>query len=320
MLRLFTAFSGYDSQCIALQRAGIDFDLVGWSEIDKWAITAHDALFPQFAGRNYGDITRIDWRTVPDFDLFTYSFPCQDISIAGRGKGAAEGQNTRSSLLWYCRGAIEVKRPKILLMENVKALLMGANKETFRKWLDVLTDMGYLTHYAVLDAKDFGTPQHRERVFAVSVLGGGLYMFPQGQWRGETISDILEPQAEAKYYRQYNDNVTDPNTRPMGRVLQIANVVHNKGGFTNPARGRIYSPYGIAPTITTCSGGGLTPKVLTNGRIRQLTPKECFRFMGLTEAEINTLQQAGISDSQQYKLAGNSIAVPVLAAIFNQLN
>ena len=97
MIRVFTAFSGYDSQCMALERAGIDYDLVGWSEIDKYAILAHDAIFPQFKGRNYGDITKIDWNSVPDFDLFTYSSPCQDFSKAGRMRGGAGEQ--RDSLI-----------------------------------------------------------------------------------------------------------------------------------------------------------------------------------------------------------------------------
>lgn len=83
MLRVFTAFSGYDSQCLALDRLGIDYELVGWSEIDKYAIQAHNALFPQWADRNFGDISKIDWSQVPDFDLFTYSSPCQDFSNAG---------------------------------------------------------------------------------------------------------------------------------------------------------------------------------------------------------------------------------------------
>lgn len=91
-LRVFTAFSGYDSQCVALDRLskehpGFAYELVGWSEIDKNAIKAHDALFPQYAGRNYGDISKIDWSQVPDFDLFTYSSPCQDFSQAGKQAG-----------------------------------------------------------------------------------------------------------------------------------------------------------------------------------------------------------------------------------------
>ena len=89
-LRVFTAFSGYDSQCMALDRAGIAYELVGWSEIDKYAIAAHNAVYPQYAGCNYGDISKIDWAQVPDFDLFTYSSPCQDFSAAGLQRGAAK--------------------------------------------------------------------------------------------------------------------------------------------------------------------------------------------------------------------------------------
>lgn len=99
MLKVFTAFSGYDSQCLALDRLiethGLAYELVGWSEIDKYAIQAHNVLFPQWAKRNYGDISKIDWSNVPDFDLFTYSFPCTDISAAGVQKGLAKGRHTQ---------------------------------------------------------------------------------------------------------------------------------------------------------------------------------------------------------------------------------
>ncbi|MEE1069123.1 MAG: DNA cytosine methyltransferase, partial [Paludibacteraceae bacterium] len=87
MLRVFTAFSGYDSQCMALDRLGIDYELVGWSEIDKYAIMAHNAVYPQWAERNFGDISKIDWSQVADFDLFTYSSPCQDFSQGGKQQG-----------------------------------------------------------------------------------------------------------------------------------------------------------------------------------------------------------------------------------------
>lgn len=96
-LRVATLFSGYDSQCLALDRLGIDYELVLWSEIDKYAIQAHNALYPQWADRNFGDITKICWHNVPDFDLLTYSSPCQDFSQAGFQRGGAKGSGTRSS-------------------------------------------------------------------------------------------------------------------------------------------------------------------------------------------------------------------------------
>ena len=119
-LKVFTTFSGYDSQCLALKKAGIPFDLVGWSEIEKRAITAHNALFPEYKDRNYGDICKIDWDNVPNFDLFTYSSPCTSFSLAGKMLGGEEGSGTQSSLLWECKKAIEIKKPKYLMLENYK--------------------------------------------------------------------------------------------------------------------------------------------------------------------------------------------------------
>ena len=141
--RVFTAFSGYDSQCLALKRLkeyfpDFDYELVGWSEIDANAIKAHDALFPDAIGRNYGDISKINWEDVPDFDLFTMSSPCQDFSQAGLQRGGDEGSGTRSSLLWECSRAIEVKRPKYILFENVAALVSRKFIKGFNKWQERL--------------------------------------------------------------------------------------------------------------------------------------------------------------------------------------
>jgi DNA-cytosine methyltransferase len=157
-LRVFTAFSGYDSQCMALDKLGIDYELVGWSEIDKYAIQAHNAVYPQWADRNYGDISKIDWNQVPDFDLFTYSFPCQDISSAGRQRGLQEGSGTRSSLLWECQKAIEAKRPKYCLMENVAALVTEKFLPFFLEWERLMARYGYTNYNKVLNAKDYKVP------------------------------------------------------------------------------------------------------------------------------------------------------------------
>lgn len=209
-LRVFCAFAGYDSQCLALERLKrdypqFDYELVGWSEIDKYAIQAHNALFPNEAGLNYGDISKIDWSNVPDFDLFTYSFPCTDISNAGQQQGFDEGSGTRSSLLWECRKAIVQKRPKYLLMENVKAICSKKFMPLFQKWLQSLEDYGYYTNWAVLNAKNYGVPQNRERCFAVSIRRDLLdpspvYHFPEPFPLELRLKDILEPKVDEKYY------------------------------------------------------------------------------------------------------------------------
>ena len=171
MMRVFTAFSRYDSQCLALNVLRdeyseihhkpvyrFNYELIGWSEIDKYAIKAHNALFPQWADRNYGDISKIDWETVPDFDLFTYSSPCQDFSQAGKQRGAEKGSGTRSSLLWECERAIRIKRPKYLLFENVAAVTSKKFIKLFNSWQLALDRMGYTNFTQILNAKTHGYP------------------------------------------------------------------------------------------------------------------------------------------------------------------
>ena len=103
------------------------------------------------------------------------------------------------------------------------------------------------------------------------------------------------------------------------KIMQIANIADTKSCFANPERGRVYDICGLAPTIKTVSGGGLEPKIITRTRLRRLTPRECFRLMDVSEQDIDTIQSAGISNSQQYKLAGNSIVVVCMTEIFKKL-
>ena len=200
-LKVFTAFSGYDSQCMALDRLGIDYELVGWSEIDKYAIQAHNAVYPQWAERNYGDISKIDWANVPDFDLFTYSFPCTDISSAGKQQGLAKDSGTRSSLLWECQKAIEAKRPKYCLMENVAALVSEKFRPFFLEWERLMCRYGYTNYNKVLNAKDYGIPQNRERIFMVSILDPNkAFYWPDPFKLQKRLKDVLEQNVDEKYY------------------------------------------------------------------------------------------------------------------------
>ena len=204
-LRVTTLFSGYDSQCLSLERLkkripGFDYELVNWCEFDKYAIQAHNALFPQWEERNLGDITKVDWSKASKCDLLTYSSPCQDFSNAGQQKGGEEGSGTRSSLLWECRKAIETLKPKYLLMENVKALVSKKFAPTFLKWLNVLEELGYTNYYEVMNARDQGCPQNRERIFVFSILGEHKpFHFPQPIPLEKRLKDVLEPEVDDKY-------------------------------------------------------------------------------------------------------------------------
>lgn len=371
-LRVFTSFSGYDSQLMALRDIGANYECVGWSEIDRWAIKAHNAVFPELADRNYGDITKIDWNAVPDFDLFTYSFPCTDISSAGEQKGFEEDSGTRSSLLWECRRPIAAKRPKFLLMENVKALVSEKYRPLFLKWESWLRSLGYVNYTEILNAKDYGVPQNRERVFMLSILNGCWYEFPHPVRLEKRMKDVLELEVDEKYF--LNDRGINYVKKKLGKYTaingEVAMCLTAKGcanwtgtfisdksiqiGVTketdwNRQQYRVYDPTGISPTITTKSGGGLEPKILMRGRgfnkggeadipgtitgsaweqnnlldyagcIRRLTPRECLRLMDVSDGDIDKIQAAGISDTQQYKLAGNSIVKAPMMGIFRNM-
>lgn len=206
-IKVFTAFSGYDSQCMALERLketnpGFEYELVGWSEIDKKAIASHNAVFPEYASCWYGDITKIDWRIVPDFDLFTYSSPCQSFSISGKREGGEEGSGTTSSLLWECRRAIETKRPKYCLLENVKSLVDKTMYHTFEDWMMVLTNLGYINEWKVLNAADYGIPQHRERTIMVSIREDVYegFSFPESFPLETMPEDLLDKDVDRKFY------------------------------------------------------------------------------------------------------------------------
>lgn len=222
-MRVLELFAGYGSQALALENLGIEFtsDI---SEIDKYAIQAYNQLHGET--HNWGDITKIDETKLPYYDLITYSSPCQDFSVAGLGKGGDAGSGTRSSLLWECERIIRAIKPKYLLMENVKNLVGKKHKHNFIRWLRVLEMMGYQNYWQVLNAKDYGVPQNRERVFVVSILGCGQYMFPNPIKLTKRLKDVLEPVVDEKYYLS-QDKV---DKLVMNMDKEVSNTIRGGGG------------------------------------------------------------------------------------------
>lgn len=249
-IRIFEAFAGYGSQSLGLERLkrdfpDFDYEVVGISEIDKYAIQAYNVLHPDVT--NFGGISKIDWAKVPDFDLFTYSSPCQDFSSAGKQQGGGEGSGTRSSLLWECRRAIVVKRPKYLLFENVKALVGKKFLALFNRWIKSLEDYGYYNTWQVLNAKDYGVPQNRERVFLVSIRRdlfdqSPQYHFPKPFKLEKRLKDVLEENVDEKYY------LSDRLIQCFENRTRIAKEKGNGFKF-QPTDGG-----GYAKAITTCAG------------------------------------------------------------------
>ena len=315
MLRVFESFSGYGSQSIALRNLGIEYEVVAISEIDKYAIKAYEAIHGPT--NNLGDICKINPSDIPDHDLFTYSFPCQDLSVAGKQAGLGKG--TRSGLLYECEKVIEAKKPKYLLLENVKNLVGKKFKAQFDEWLDYLESLGYTNYWKVLNAKDYGVPQNRERVFVVSILGDHKpYKFADKTPLDKCIADILEDEVDEKYYlsKKVGYIETDLPCIAASRGRNPENPSDRTAGA--PTEQRLeFNTKGTSNTITTVQKDNYV--VEPTFRIRKLTPRECFRLMGLRDDDIDKIQAAGISNTQQYKMAGNSIVVNVLEAIFKNL-
>lgn len=223
-MRVLELFAGYGSQALALENLGIEFtsDI---SEIDKYAIQAYNQLHGDT--HNWGDITKIDETKLPYYDLITYSSPCQDFSVAGLQKGGDKDSGTRSSLLWECERIIRAVKPKYLLMENVKNLVGEKHKHNFIRWLHVLENMGYQNFWKVLNAKDYGVPQNRERVFVVSILGCGQYLFPNPIKLEKRLKDVLEENVDEKYY--LSDKITKQFAEKLS-TKEVNNAIRCGGG------------------------------------------------------------------------------------------
>lgn len=244
-IKLLELFSGIGCQTQALKNIGIEH-ISTQCEIDKYAINVYNQLHGDT--ENLGDISKVDENTLSEgqWDLITYSFPCTNISVAGQQEGANKGSGTASSLLWECEKIIRKVKPKYLLMENVKNLLSKKHIHNFEGWLKVLEDMGYTNYYKVLNAKDFGVPQNRERVFCVSILGEHEpYVFPEPRQLNIRLKDILESFVDAKYYLsekvqqrfkykpqgQSIIGTTAPETRSIGQRDIVYNTENTMGAL-----------------------------------------------------------------------------------------
>ena len=477
-LRVLSLFSGIGAFEKALENIGVPYELVGYCEIDKYASKAYSLIHNVPESMNFGDITKLNAKQLGNVDLVTYGFPCQDISCSGKQKGFVdeEGNRTRSGLFFEALRIVEETKPKFAICENVKALTGKKFKNEFQLVLDGLDEAGYNNYWKVLNAKDYGVPQNRERVFVVSIrkdIDDG-FDFPDRFPLQTRLKDVLEDNVDEKFYlteeqvAKLSGNIfhqanvrlqekdwcdillaRDYKDPKCVRVMQIGNIAEEKN-FSNPQVGRVYSPEGLSPTLNTCQGGGREPKIvdveltstrgngimgtirasiykqgsrnlienvehgrgyegvietivyddfnsriradqscvgtittnigndaLRNGqkliefdpvyaasrgrylenssdteqrlevnltgttntltavlkddyiiepdgryyriRIRKLTPKECFRLMGFDDEDCDILSENKISNTQIYKMAGNSIVVQVLEHIFKNL-
>ena len=205
-IRLIELFGGIGSQAMALRNIGANFEHYRLVEFDKYPVASYNAIH----GTNFEptDITQINGSDlgITEKDkycyIMTYSFPCQDLSVAGKGAGMEKGSGTRSGLLWEVERLLDEceELPQILLMENVPQVHGKKNMEHFQKWIDFLESKGYSNHWQDLNAKNFGIPQNRNRCFMVSLFGNYTYEFPKPIPLTKTMKDFLEDEVDEKYY------------------------------------------------------------------------------------------------------------------------
>ena len=302
---------------------------IGYSEIDKYAIETYENNWKGHT--NYGDATKIDERGLPDFDLLVGGFPCQAFSVAGKRHGF---NDTRGTLFFDIARILSHKRPRHLVLENVKGLLSHDSGKTFTTILGVLADLGYFVEWQVLNSKDFGVPQNRERVIIVGHLGGEprRKVFPItgqgnknttfGKSTKTTVARTLTAGGHSGGNHSGMTIISSTNRRTEWSESDISNTLtsHYRGypdGDGRPAviikqlnqpthsNDRVYAEDGISPTLNTMQGGA---------RIRRLTPTECERLMSWPD------NWTIGSDTQRYKQCGNGVVSNVVQAVVEKLN
>lgn len=321
--KVFSTFTGIGGFELGIHHAALNIlgegikhiDIVGYSEIDKPAISVYEYHFK--GAMNYGDITKINTDELPDFDCLVGGFPCQAFSIAGKRKGF---DDTRGTLFFDLARILRAKQPRLFVFENVKGLLNHDSGRTFKTIISTIDELGYDCQWQVLNSKNFGVPQNRERIIIVGHLRGT----PRPQVFPITSSNIQD-------------------------IKQINNPKHSND--------RIYSPEGLSPTLNTMQGGNRQPKILDDTQgfdgirefdisptlrsqrsglklqdgltIRRLTPLECERLQafpddwtkyGMTVGGTDpALDGYEVSDTQRYKMCGNAVTTNVIQAVFERI-
>lgn len=246
MIKIIELFAGVGSQTQALKNIGIKHEVIGISEIDKYAISSYEHLHGKV--NNFGDISKIE--RLPQVDLWTYSFPCQDLSVAGKGAGIKEG--TRSGLLLEVERLLETsEKPKYLLMENVKNLVGKKNKPDFDRWCNKLSKLGYTNYWQVLNAKDYGVPQNRERLFMVSILGEHKpYIFPSKEELKIRLKDVLENEVEEIFFLSEEYMQRFLKSKPISNTdIKIIGTTVGNGQGTN-CRHWVHDTIGIVGALS----------------------------------------------------------------------
>lgn len=293
----------------------------GKSEIPRKEDDLRKLYEAHIRNKNFGDIRLIDENTLPDFDFFTYSFPCKNISNAGQQAGFEEGSGTQSSLVWECRRIIKHKKPKYLMMENVKNLISKKHKPLFDLWCETLEQIGYNNYWKVLNGKDYGVPQNRERVIMISIrkdVDDKTFEMQITNNKKTYITDILENEVDNTYFLsedKYIDTIDIYNGEKQHKLIYLG-LLNTKG---NECNRRVYDQKGICCTLNSMNGGNRQPKIRINDKVRKMTPLECWRCQGFKDEDFIKAKRAGLPNSKLYERAGRGIVVPMLETNFKKI-
>ena len=280
-LKVLELFGGIGACSVALERLGIDYEIVDYVEIDKYAVASFNAMF----GNNFEPQDILTWDKDIEADFIMHGSPCQDFSVAGLGAGGDKGSGTRSSLMYETLRIVGKIKPKYVVWENVKNLLSKKHRHNFDAYIDSMTELGYNSYYQVLNARDYGVPQNRERVYTISIrkdIDDGTFKFPEKEELKLRLKDVLETNVDEKYYlsqeqvdrihkttynvgktRIQEKNYCDTLCARDWKDPKCVEVVRKYGIFDDDKSthqaGSVYDENGISPTLDTMQGGWRQP-------------------------------------------------------------
>lgn len=282
MLKILELFGGIGACSSALTRLGIEYEIADYVEIDKYAVKSYNAIH----GTNFEPQDITTWDKDIEVDLIMHGSPCQDFSLAGKQAGGDKDSGTRSSLMYETIRIVEKLKPKYVVWENVKNLLSKKHFHNFNAYLETMEELGYKSYYQVLNAKDYGIPQNRERVFTISIrkdIDTGFEFPKKKQPLKLKLKDMLEDNVDEKYYlseemvdkirysnfaqeksriqeKDYSDTLLARDYKDP-KCIQVGQM-YGTEKEPNPQAGRIYDSEGISPTMDSCSGGNRMPKIM----------------------------------------------------------
>lgn len=353
-MKFLDLFAGIGGFRLGLEDAG--HECVGYVEKDKFARRSYEAIHDTKGEWTAHDITKVtnaEWRELRGtVDIITGGFPCQSFSIAGKRRGF---EDTRGTLFFDIARAAEQIQPRYLFLENVRGLLSHDKGQTFATILTTLHEIGYDAEWCICNSKNYGVAQNRERVFIIGHLrgAGARKVFPLTEaFRKIDNSRVVADTLTTRYQNAQREGTYIETSGEKGGVMPVLtpdrlNKSQNGRRIKEPGEDmftltaqdrhgvivagnldikgkdqikRVHDPRGLSPTLTTMQGGGQEPKIKLSydSRIRKLTPRECWRLQGFPDWAFDKAQAVN-SDSQLYKQAGNSVTVPVIAAIGRNL-